>query len=90
MGNSRRRGTKGKQVAKDGGRPSKKRKPSVPVIGSPKGKDQKFKPYNDDEDKLPSDDDEEENVTQDVYEERHPNREMDKEHDSIATFLMLR
>ncbi|KAK1586398.1 hypothetical protein Q3G72_002153 [Acer saccharum] len=39
MGNSRRQGTKGKQVAKDGGRPSKKRKPSVPVIGSPKGKD---------------------------------------------------
>ncbi|KAK1574923.1 hypothetical protein Q3G72_001042 [Acer saccharum] len=38
MGNSRRRGTKGKQVAKDGGRPLKKRKPSVPVIGSPKGK----------------------------------------------------
>ncbi|KAK1565584.1 hypothetical protein Q3G72_030082 [Acer saccharum] len=39
MGNSRRWGTKGKQVSKDGGRPSKKRKPSVPVIGSPKGKD---------------------------------------------------
>ena len=38
MGNSRRQGTKGKQVAKDGGRPSKKRKPSDPVIGSPKGK----------------------------------------------------
>ncbi|KAK1554595.1 hypothetical protein Q3G72_014372 [Acer saccharum] len=37
MGNSRRQGTKGKQVAKDGGRPSKK--PSVPVIGSPKGKE---------------------------------------------------
>ena len=51
--------------------------------------DQEFKPYDDDEDKLPSDD-EEENATQDVYEERHPNREMDKERDSIATLLMLR
>ncbi|TXG70176.1 hypothetical protein EZV62_005111 [Acer yangbiense] len=51
--------------------------------------DQEFKPYDDDEDKLPSDD-EEENATQDVYEERHPNCEMDKERDSIATFLMLR
>ncbi|KAK1567929.1 hypothetical protein Q3G72_018185 [Acer saccharum] len=39
MGNSRRQGTKGKQVAKNGGRPSKKRKPSNPVIGSPKGKE---------------------------------------------------
>ncbi|KAK3195851.1 hypothetical protein Dsin_027161 [Dipteronia sinensis] len=52
-------------------------------------KDQEFKPYDDDEDKLPSDD-EEENATQDVCEERHPNLEMDKERDSIATLLMLR
>ena len=51
--------------------------------------DQEFKPYDDDDDKLPSDD-EEENTTQDVYEERRPNHEMDKEHDSIATLLMLR
>ncbi|KAK3221417.1 hypothetical protein Dsin_008442 [Dipteronia sinensis] len=52
-------------------------------------KDQEFKPYDDDKDKLPSDD-EEENATQDVYEERHPNCEMDKECDSIVTLLMLR
>ena len=51
--------------------------------------DLKFKSYDDDEDKLPSND-KEQNATQDVYEERHPNREMDKECDSIATFLMLR
>ncbi|TXG53918.1 hypothetical protein EZV62_019174 [Acer yangbiense] len=49
---------------------------------------QEFKPYDDDDDKLPSDD-EEENATQDVYEERRPNHEMDKERDSIATLLML-
>ncbi|TXG73744.1 hypothetical protein EZV62_002323 [Acer yangbiense] len=50
---------------------------------------QEFKPYDDDDDKLPSDD-EEENATQDVYEERRSNHEMDKERDSIATLLMLR
>ncbi|TXG62119.1 hypothetical protein EZV62_013482 [Acer yangbiense] len=50
---------------------------------------QEFKPYDDDDDKLPSDD-EKENATQDVYEEQHPNREMDKERDNIATLLMLR
>ena len=37
MGNSRRRGRKGKQVAKNGGKPSKKRK-QLPVMRSPKGK----------------------------------------------------
>ena len=37
MGNSKRRGTKGKQVARYGGRPSKKRK-RLPVMRSPKGK----------------------------------------------------
>ncbi|TXG47768.1 hypothetical protein EZV62_027062 [Acer yangbiense] len=51
--------------------------------------DQEFKPYDDNDDKLPSDD-EEENATQDVYEKRRPNHEMDKERDSIATLLMLR
>ena len=51
--------------------------------------DQEFKPYDDDDDKLPSDD-EEENATQDVYKEQHLNREMDKERDSITTLLMLR
>lgn len=37
MGNSRRRGRKGKQVATNGGKPSKKRK-RLPVMRSPKGK----------------------------------------------------
>ncbi|KAK3225627.1 hypothetical protein Dsin_005489 [Dipteronia sinensis] len=50
--------------------------------------DQEFKPYDDDEDELPSDD-EEDNATQGIYKERHPNREMDKERDIIATLLML-
>ena len=50
--------------------------------------DQEFKPYDDDKNKLPSDD-EEENSTQDVYDERNSNREMDKEHDNIATLLVL-
>ncbi|TXG64916.1 hypothetical protein EZV62_011910 [Acer yangbiense] len=51
--------------------------------------DQKFKPYDDDDDKLPSDD-EEENATQDVYEERRPNHEMDKERDTEVLVLRWR
>ncbi|KAK3193917.1 hypothetical protein Dsin_025227 [Dipteronia sinensis] len=51
--------------------------------------EEEFKPYDDDEDKLPSDDDEE-NATQDVFEYRHPNREMDKKCDSILTVCNFR